>query len=89
MVESVSIHREHFGTKGGIITTHKAENTVQVTKILSNVINQPLHPNTICPHLKKSVMKAIVKSEHPLLSAKHHKACLDFAIAYKNGTIED
>ena len=34
-------------------------------------------------------MKAVVKSKHPLLSAKHRKAHLDFVIAHKNWTIED
>ena len=34
-------------------------------------------------------MKAVVKRKHPLLSAKHHKACLDYAHAYKDWTVED
>ena len=34
-------------------------------------------------------MKAVVKRKHPLLSAKHHKACLDYAYAYKDWTVED
>ena len=72
-----------------LISSHKAENAVQVTKTLSNVINQPLHPNTICHHLKKSAMKAVIKSKRPLLSAKHRKPRLDFAIAHKHWTIED
>jgi len=72
-----------------LIATHKAENAVQVTKALSNVINQPLHSNIIRHHLKKSGMKAVVKSKYPLLSTKHCKAHLDFAIAHKDWTIED
>ena len=43
-----------------LISTHKAENAVQVTKELSNIINQPLHPNTIRNHLKKTGLKAVV-----------------------------
>ena len=34
-------------------------------------------------------MKAVVKSKHPLLSAKHCKVCLDFAYAYKDWTVDD
>ena len=34
-------------------------------------------------------MKAIVKKKQPLLSAKYRKAHLDFAIVYKDWTIED
>ena len=70
-------------------SSHKAENAVQVTKTLSNDINQPLHPNTIHHHLRKSGMKAVVKSKHPLLSAKHRKTRMDWAIAHKDWTIED
>ena len=51
--------------------SHFARQRIQVTKTLSNVVNQPLHPNTIRHHLKKSGMKAVVKSKCPLLSAKH------------------
>ena len=73
-----------------LITSHKAENVVQVTKTLSNnIINQPLSPNTVHQHLKKSGMKAVVKRKHPLLSAKHRKAHLDFAYAHRDWTIED
>ena len=72
-----------------LISSRKAENAIQVTKTLSNVINQPFHPNTIRHHLKKCGMKAVVKSKCPLLSAKHRKARLDFAIAHKDWTIED
>jgi hypothetical protein len=34
-------------------------------------------------------MKAVVKTKHPLLSAKHSKAYFDFAYAYKNWTLDD
>jgi transposase len=72
-----------------LISTQKAETAVEVTKTLSNIINQPLHPSTSCCYLKKAGMKAVVKSKHPLLSAKHRKACLDFAYAHKDWTLED
>jgi DDE superfamily endonuclease len=72
-----------------LITSGKAENAVQVTKTLTNIINQPLSASTVCLHLKKAGMKAVVKSKQPLLSARYHKACLDFAYAHKDWTIED
>jgi hypothetical protein len=72
-----------------LISTQKAENAVQVTKTLTNIINKPLSPTTVCRHLKKAGMKAVVKTKRPLLSAKHRKARLDFAHAHKDWTIED
>ena len=68
-----------------LITTRKAENAVQVTKSLHNITNQSLSPTTVQCHLKK----AVVKTKHPLLSAKHCKARLDYAIAHKDWTVED
>ena len=72
-----------------LITSGKAENAVQVTKALTNIINQPLSANTVHLHLKKAGMKAVVKSKHPLRSARHHKARLDFAYAHKYWAMED
>ena len=51
-----------------LISSGKAENAVQVTKALTNVVNQPLPAITVRQHLKKTGMKAVVKSKHPLLS---------------------
>jgi hypothetical protein len=31
----------------------------------------------------------VVKTKRPLLSDKHHKACLDYAYAHKDWTVED
>ncbi|EGO04933.1 hypothetical protein SERLA73DRAFT_68590 [Serpula lacrymans var. lacrymans S7.3] len=67
-----------------LISTCKAENAVQITKAFTNIINQHLSPNTVCQHLKKTGMKAVVKRKHPFLSAKHSKAILDFAHAHKD-----
>src|SRR6266699_6358246 len=61
-----------------LITTRKAENTVQVTKTLKNITNQSLSPTTVQHHLKKAGIKAVVKTKHPFLSAKHYKAHLDY-----------
>ena len=67
-----------------LISFGKAENAVQVTKALTNVVHQPLSATTVCQHLKKTDMKAVVKFKHPLLLAKHCKACLDYAYAHKD-----
>ena len=72
-----------------LITTRKAEDAVQVTKLLKTITNQSLSPTTVQWHLKKAGMKAVVKRKHPLLSAKHCKAHLDYAYAYKDWTVED
>ncbi|KIJ14111.1 hypothetical protein PAXINDRAFT_34698, partial [Paxillus involutus ATCC 200175] len=66
-----------------LISTYQAENAVQVTKSLTNIINQPLHSNTVHQHLNKTGMKAVVKQKCPILSTRHCKAQLDFAYAYK------
>ena len=55
-----------------LISSGKVENAVQVTKALTNVVNQPLSATTVCQHLKKTGMKAVVKLKHSLLSAKYH-----------------
>ena len=72
-----------------LIFTQRAENAAQVTKTLSNIINQPLPPSTTCLCLKKAGMKAVVKPKRPLLSARHRKVCLDFAHAHKDWTLDD
>ena len=50
-----------------LIVSWKAENAVQVTKTLYNIIKQPLLPSTIQFHLKKAGIRAVVKSKYPLL----------------------
>ena len=72
-----------------LISSGKAENAVQVTKALTQLVQEPLSTTTVRRHLKKSGMKAVVKSKRPLLSVKHRKARLDFAYAHKDWTIDD
>ena len=72
-----------------LITSDKAENAVQVTKALANIIDQHLSANTVCLHLKKSGMKAVVKTKWPILSARHCKAHLEFTYTHKDWTIDD
>ena len=71
------------------ITSDRAENAVQVIKALSNIINEPLSASIVHLHLKKSGMRAVVKSKHPILSARHCKAHLNFAYIHKNWTVKD
>ena len=72
-----------------LITFGKVDNAVQVTRALTTIINQPLSANTVHLHLKNTGMKAVIKSKRPFLSTRHHKACLDFAYAYKDWTVDD
>jgi len=46
-----------------LISSGKAENAVQVTKALTNIVNQPLSTSTVHRHLKKTGMKVVVKSK--------------------------
>ena len=91
LVNSVRMERlvdnigEYFDNLNSILSsTSRAEIAVQVTKTLSNIVNQLLHPNTIHQHLKKSGLKAVVKKKRPLLSAKHRKEHLDWAYAHES-----
>ena len=60
-----------------------------MTRALTTIINQPLSANTVRLHLKNAGMKVVVKSKCPILSTRHHKACLDFAYAHKDWTVDD
>ena len=72
-----------------LISSGKAENAIQVTKTLTNIVNQPLSTSTVCRQLRKTGMKAVVKFKQPLLSVKHCKAHLDFTYSHKDWTLED
>jgi len=72
-----------------LITTRKAENAVQITKTLRDIKNQPLSSETVCQHLKKAGLKAVVKAKKPLLTKCHRREWMDFAIAHKDWTLED
>lgn len=72
-----------------LIGTGKVENAVQVTRALQDVINQPLSAQTTRRYLKQSGMKAVVKKKRPLLTKRHRKERLDFAISHQDWTVED
>jgi hypothetical protein len=56
----------------------------KLLKHLSTLLTKPLSLSTVCLHLKKAEMKAVVKAKCPCLTARHCKAHLDFAYAYKD-----
>ena len=72
-----------------LISTGKADTAVDVTRALQDVINQPLSSQTTRRYLKEAGMKAVVKKKKPLLTAKHKRARMDFALAHKDYTVED
>ena len=72
-----------------LIGTGKADNAVQVTKSLQDITNQSLSTQTVRNHLKKEGMKSVVKKKRPVLSTKHRKDRLDFALTHKDWTVED
>jgi transposase len=72
-----------------LIGTGKAENAVEVTRVLRDVINQPLSAQTVCNSLKDVGLKAMVKKKRPLLTKRHRKERMDFALTHKDWTVED
>ena len=54
-----------------LITSQKAENAAEVTRTLMDITNQPISSQTVCRHLKKAGMKAVVKRKRPLLKKRH------------------
>jgi len=63
-----------------LITSGKDENAFQVTKALSNIIDQPPFANTVYLHLQKSGIKVVVKTKCPI-------AHFNLAYTHKDWTI--
>ena len=72
-----------------LITTQKAENAVQITKTLQDITKQSISSKTVGRRLKEAGMKAVVKKKRPLLSKRHRRNHMDFALAYKDWTLND
>jgi transposase len=72
-----------------LISSGKADTAVDATKALCTVTNQSLHAQTVRCSLKMAGMKAVVKKKRPLLSKKHRKERMDFALAHQDWTLED
>ncbi|KAI5115405.1 hypothetical protein M0805_004187 [Coniferiporia weirii] len=77
----------HYATH--LITSGKAENAVQVARILRTITNGSVSDETVRNCLKGAGMKAVVKKKRPILSKRHRKEQLDFASAHKDWTLED
>jgi DDE superfamily endonuclease/Transposase len=72
-----------------LLSSGKADTAVDVTKTLSSIISQPLSAQTTRRYLKKHGLKAAVKQKKPLLSKRHRKDHLDFALAHQYWTMDD
>ena len=72
-----------------LITSQKADNASQVKKILTHTLLHSVSTKTIHRNLSNAGMKAVVKVKRPLLTAKHKRHCLEWAIEHKNWTIDD
>ena len=71
------------------ITTGKAANAVQATHYINTIIPNPVSSETVRRVLKKNSFKAVVKKKKPLLSARHRRKRLAFALKYREWTVED
>jgi transposase len=72
-----------------LISSGRANNAVQVTRILQDITNYPLSVQTTRNHLKKAGLKARVKKQKLLLTGHHRRDQHDFAIAHRNWTVEN
>ena len=59
------------------------------TKSLQDITNQPLTPITVKGYLKKAGLRPVIKKKKPLLSPKHKKNRLDFALGHQHWTFDD
>lgn len=71
------------------ITTGKASNAVQATKHINTIISSPVSSETVRRVLRKNSFKAVVKKKKPFLTTRYRKRRLDFALKYKEWTVED
>ena len=72
-----------------LINTGKADNATRVTQSLQSITNQSLSTQTICHHLKRAGLKAVVKKKCPLLSQCHQCERFDFALSHRHWTVDD
>jgi len=71
-----------------LTTAQKAENAVKITKTLGDIINQPLSSKNSWEMLKKRSYEGCSEKKRPLLSKRHKRNCLDFALTHKDWTLD-
>ena len=72
-----------------LISSGKADTAVDVAKTLHDVMEGNVTAHTIRRGLKKIGLKAVVKCKRPVLSKRHRKERLDFAITHQYWSLED
>lgn len=71
------------------ITSGKCDNAVQATASLASDAGVVVNVRTVRRALRESGLRAAPKVKKPLLSQRHHKARLEFAIRHKDWTVDD
>src|SRR5258708_39461860 len=66
-----------------LISSGKADNSTQVTKLLQNITNNNLSADTVHLKLKNARCKAVVKTKRPMLSRHNSRERREFAISHK------
>ena len=72
-----------------LLGSGKVENAVQVSRVLRDITNTPGSSQTVRWHLQQAGLKAAVKEKKPVLSVRHGRHRLDYAIAHQDWTAED
>ena len=62
---------------------------MQVAKTLQEMTGNTLSAQTIRNGMKEVGMKAVVKKKRPLLTKRHRRERLDFALSHQNWTMDD
>jgi len=71
------------------ITSQKTEHATELSKTLQEMNGESISARTVRRALRKVGMKAVVKRKRPLLTKRHRRERLDFAMAHKDWTVED
>ena len=71
-----------------LTSSGKADTAVNVAKSLNLVNGVSVSPSTVRRRLDKAGFRAVVKKKS-LLSARHRRERLDFALAYQYWTVQD
>lgn len=85
--QKLSAANIHYAIRS--VTSSKPATAASVTRDLIHITHTPLNSVTVCRKLKAAGLKAAVKLQKPLLSLRHRKARLDFALAHQHWTLED